>query len=177
MSMMALGLRANESEWLAAIENHSSVFRFTYFPANGDFAPRGIRLVDHIDPGMFAIVPPAAGGGFEVYRNESWFSVPSHQGVIFTYPGQMTEYLTNGKIKAVNHRVTARGYSDHTRLSFPYFMIPHPDFRLTPPATLVDPDTGPVYPECTAEELLLRYFQQYLSDDFNSGWAREVLSE
>ena len=126
---------------------------------------------------MFALVPPAAGGGFEVYRNESWFNVPSHQGIIFTYPGQMTEYLTNGKIKAVNHRVTSRGYRDHTRLSFPYFMIPHPDFRLTPPAALVDPSTGPVYPEYTAEELLFRYFQQYLSDDFDSGWAREVLSE
>ena len=177
MSMLALGLRGNESEWRAAIENHSSVFRFVYFPAHGDFAPDDIRLVDHIDPGMFALVPPAAGGGFEVVRNESWFSVPSHQGIIFTYPGQMTEYLTNAKIKAVNHRVTSRGYRDHRRLSFPYFMIPHPDFRLTPPAVLVDAETGPVYPEYTVEELLFRYFQQYLSGGHDSGWARDVLSE
>jgi len=177
MSMLAIGLKANEKDWLAAMQNHSSVLRFIYFPANGELASENIRLVEHIDAGLFAIIPPADGGGFEVYRNGDWFSVPSYDDIIFTYPGQMTEYLTNGKIKAVSHRVTSHGYREHSRLSFPYFMMPHPDFKLAAPESLIDAAAKEDYPEYTAEELLLRYFQEYLPDNYDSGWARQVTSE
>jgi len=177
MSMLALGVGANEPEWLAAMDHHSSVLRYIYFPAHGDYAPGDLRLEDHIDGGMFAILPPATGGGFEMFRDGEWINVTSQEGVIFAYPGLMTEYLSNGKIKAVNHRVIATGYSEHTRLSFPFFMMPHPDFKLIPPDSLIDPDKGNLYPEYTAEELLFHYFQQYLAGTFDSGWARDVLAD
>jgi isopenicillin N synthase-like dioxygenase len=177
MSMLALGLGADETRWLEAMENHSSVLRYIFFPAHGDYAPGDLRLEDHIDGGMFAILPPATGGGFEMFKGDNWFEVKSQEGVIFAYPGLMTEYLSNGKIKAVRHRVIASGYGEHTRLSFPFFMIPHPDFRLTPPQGLVNTGEASLYPEYTVDELLLHYIEKYLAGTFDSGWARDILAD
>lgn len=177
MSLLAFGLDADEPAWRGAMQHHSSVWRFIYFPAHGDFAPGDIRLDEHVDGGMFAILPPADGGGLEALRDGAWRRVPSRPGVVYTYAGSMLEQLSNGRIPAVQHRVVSRGFDDITRLSFPFFMVPHPDFVLAPPAAVLAPGEQPRWPSRTVEQSLLDYMGRYLAHDHDSGWARKVLQD
>ncbi len=175
MSLLALGLDADEQAWSEAMVYHNSVLRYLYYPANGDFIMGDQRLGSHIDPGMFAIIPTATGGGFQFMFEDIWIEPEIAEGIIYCYPGQITEYLTNGYIKAIYHRVVAiDDLGENERLSYPFFMVPHPDFKLTPPASVVGAK-GADYPELAAGEVVNNYFKDYLATQYESQWVDDFM--
>lgn len=78
----------------------------------------------HTDIGFLTLVPYCPGieiYNFEKGRWESWVEDGKDQKFLII-PGQMLEFMTDGKIKALPHRV--RKVLEHDRIQFVYFAQP-----------------------------------------------------
>ena len=78
----------------------------------------------HTDIGFITLVPYCPGieiYDFEKGRWESWVEDGKDQKFLII-PGQMLEFMTDGKIKALPHRV--RKVLEHDRIQFVYFAQP-----------------------------------------------------
>jgi len=103
-----------------------------YYPkqiARQSIAP-DLRLSEHPDVSLMTVFPNGVDACFQYQdpATKQWCSVDPHRPMAFA--GHLLEWLTDGQIKALNHRVIY-DRADNERCSFALFSLPYPDTRLT----------------------------------------------
>jgi isopenicillin N synthase-like dioxygenase len=84
------------------------------------------RLSAHTDVSLFTIFP--FGFDSDFYFEDgvgNWVNIPATDDIII-FPGYLLEVFTNGKIKALNHKVDLPKSISIERYSFAYFSLPYP---------------------------------------------------
>ena len=114
-----------------------STLRFNFYPKQDKpvevSAQDGVALgcETHVDSGIMTILYQDKKGGLQVQNRHSleWHDVPHDPTAYVVNTGLALEYLTNGKMKATNHRVL---FNQEERISIPFFFEPSYDFKLDP---------------------------------------------
>jgi isopenicillin N synthase-like dioxygenase len=142
---VALGLGI-EPTWFAThlTADPTVLFRiFHYPPGNTDSWGVG----EHTDYGLITLLAQDHRGGLQVRSQGAWIDVPADPYVFVVNIGDMLERMTRGLYRSNPHRV--RNLSGQDRLSFPLFVDPSWDARVTPlPPPVFD---GVVLPESDVE--------------------------
>ncbi len=114
-----------------------STLRFNYYPKQDKpveiSSQDGVALgcETHVDSGIMTILYQDKKGGLQVQNRHSleWHDVPHNPEAFVINTGLALEYLTNGRMKATNHRVL---FNQEERISIPFFFEPSYDFILDP---------------------------------------------
>tara|TARA_B100000965_G_C19495532_1_gene715039 strand:+ start:175 stop:1155 length:981 start_codon:yes stop_codon:yes gene_type:complete len=114
-----------------------STLRFNYYPKQD--RPVEVSTQDgvalgcetHVDSGIMTILYQDKKGGLQVQNRHTleWYDVPHDPNAFVINTGLALEYLTNGRMKATNHRVL---FNQEERISIPFFFEPSFDFKLDP---------------------------------------------
>ena len=114
-----------------------STLRFNFYPkqekpveiSEQDGVALGCET--HVDSGIMTILYQDKKGGLQVQNRHTleWHDVPHDPNAYVVNSGLALEYLTNGKMKATNHRVL---FNQEERISIPFFFEPSYDFKLDP---------------------------------------------
>ena len=122
-----------------ATQDGNSIVRIIHYPPLAGDVPAGaVRAAQHEDINLMTVLPVSTAPGLELMTNDGeWMAVMTPPDVLVVDTGDMMKLLTGGVLPATTHRVVnpedaKRGES---RLSMPFFLHPHPDFRLTPIGT------------------------------------------
>ncbi|KAH6832824.1 hypothetical protein C2S53_006071 [Perilla frutescens var. hirtella] len=81
--------------------------------------------------------------GLQVFRDENWYNVNYIPNALIVHIGDQIEILSNGKYKAVYHRTTVN--KESTRMSWPVFLEPPPEFEIGPISKLVNEQNPPKF--------------------------------
>lgn len=85
------------------------------------------RLSEHTDVSLFTIFPFGFDGDFFFEdSNNTWVNIPPTNDII-VFPGYLLELISNGQIKALNHKVNMPKNKNVERFSFAYFSLPYPN--------------------------------------------------
>jgi isopenicillin N synthase-like dioxygenase len=125
---VALGLGI-DAEWFATrlTADPTVLFRIFHYPP-GDADSWGVG--EHTDYGLITLLAQDRHGGLQVRTRGSWVDVPADPYVFVVNIGDMLEKMTGGAYRSNPHRV--RNLSGRDRLSFPLFLDPSWDARVTP---------------------------------------------
>jgi isopenicillin N synthase-like dioxygenase len=109
----------------------------------------------HADINLITALPRATAPGLELHTRNGWVPVAPPGDHVVINSGIMLERISNGRIPAGIHRVTA-AQSDSPRLSVVQFCHPAPWFSLGPLPSCVDAAHPVRYPTIEAGALLDR---------------------
>jgi isopenicillin N synthase-like dioxygenase len=125
---VALGLGI-ERDWFARhlTADPTILFRVFHYPP-GDSDSWGVG--EHTDYGLITLLAQDRHGGLQVRTRGEWADVPADPYAFVVNIGDMLEKMTRGLYRSNPHRV--RNLSGHDRLSFPLFVDPSWDARVTP---------------------------------------------
>ena len=102
-----------------------------YYPPSEAPANGGLRLTEHPDVSLLTVFPFGLEAGFE-YQDAGgvWCALaPTNRMVCFV--GELLEWVTAGRIQALNHRVALVGGEPiGERFSFSLFSLPYPGTRI-----------------------------------------------
>lgn len=142
---VALGLGI-AADWFAThlTAEPTVLFRAFHYPP-GDKDSWGVG--EHTDYGLITLLAQDHHGGLQVRSRGQWVDVPADPYVFVVNIGDMLERMTRGLYRSNPHRV--RNLSGQDRLSFPLFVDPSWDARVTPlPEAVFE---GAVLPEPDVE--------------------------
>lgn len=94
-----------------------------FYPAQGEISNK-LRLSEHPDVSLFTIFPFGIDDQLEYEENGEWKPLSASNNMVI-FSGYLLETLTNGKVKALNHRVKNVEEACQERLSFAFFTIPN----------------------------------------------------
>ncbi len=125
---LALGLGVPE-DWFAAhvTADPTVLFRAFHYPP-GDAGSWGVG--EHTDYGLITLLAQDHHGGLQVKGDGVWLDVPADPYVFVVNLGDMLDRMTRGRYRSDPHRV--RNLSGQDRVSFPLFLDPSWDARVTP---------------------------------------------
>jgi isopenicillin N synthase-like dioxygenase len=125
---VALGLGIDR-DWFAThlTADPTVLFRVFHYPP-GDTDSWGVG--EHTDYGLITLLAQDHHGGLQVRTGGAWVDVPADPSVFVVNIGDMLERMTRGLYRSNPHRV--RNLSGQDRLSFPLFLDPSWDARVTP---------------------------------------------
>ena len=125
---VALGLGI-APDWFAThlTTDPTLLFRIFHYPP-GDTDSWGVG--EHTDYGLLTLLAQDRHGGLQVRTRGTWVDVPADPYVFVVNIGDMLEKMTGGLYRSNPHRV--RNLSGRDRLSFPLFVDPSWDARVTP---------------------------------------------
>ena len=125
---LALGLGVEE-DWFARhlTADPTVLFRAFHYPP-GDADSWGVG--EHTDYGLITLLAQDHHGGLQVCSNGEWIDVPADPYVLVVNLGDMLDRMTRGIYRSDPHRV--RNLSGQDRVSFPLFLDPSWDARVTP---------------------------------------------
>ncbi|HWH30841.1 MAG TPA: 2-oxoglutarate and iron-dependent oxygenase domain-containing protein [Mycobacteriales bacterium] len=128
LSGIALGLGL-EGDWFRRhlTADPTVLFRVFHYPP-GDTESWGVG--EHTDYGLVTLLAQDHHGGLQVRSGGSWIDVPADPEVFVVNIGDMLERMTRGGYRSNPHRV--RNLSGADRVSFPLFVDPSWDARVTP---------------------------------------------
>lgn len=108
-----------------------------YYPPGLGAQPNGgLRLTEHPDVSLLTLFPFGAEAGFEYQDADGAWCALAPSNRVVGFAGELLEWLTAGRIQALNHRVAP--CSDEPfgeRFSFSLFSLPRPGTRITPEAS------------------------------------------
>lgn len=105
-------------------------FSVNYYPSFKDSGnPEGRRLTEHIDGSLLTIFPYGFSDGLQKNEGGTWKDWPSYDDSI-CLPGYMMDLVTNGNIKALNHRLNWSKSENEGRFAFALFIVPKPNIIL-----------------------------------------------
>nr|ABB53382.1 flavonol synthase [Antirrhinum majus] len=141
---LSLGLGIKGHELKAAMGGDDTIFlmKINYYPP----CPRpdlALGVVAHTDMSFLTILVPNEVQGLQVFRDEHWYDVKYIPNALIVHIGDQIEILSNGKYKAVFHRTTVN--KKNTRMSWPVFLEPHPEFEVGPIPELVSEESPSKY--------------------------------
>ena len=125
---IALGLGVDE-DWFARhlTADPTVLFRAFHYPP-GDTDSWGVG--EHTDYGLITLLAQDHHGGLQVRSHGEWIDVPADPYVFVVNLGDMLDRMTRGRYRSDPHRV--RNLSGQDRVSFPLFLDPSWDARVTP---------------------------------------------
>jgi len=117
-------------------DDGNSIVRIIHYPALNEPPPAGsVRAAQHEDINLMTVLPASTAEGLELMTNDGeWMAVTTPPDVLVVDTGDMMKLLTGGVLPATTHRVVnpSGDAMGKERLSMPFFLHPHPDFRLKP---------------------------------------------
>ncbi|MCY4214876.1 MAG: hypothetical protein OXF68_14795 [Gammaproteobacteria bacterium] len=124
-----------------------------YYPSGIAAQPKGgVRLTEHPDVSLLTLFPFGVESGLEYQDAEgAWRAVVPCDRVV-GFAGELLEWLTAGRIQALNHRV-ANGSGQRVgkpfdeRFSFSLFSLPRPGTRIAREAVGAPSRAGPAMPK------------------------------
>ena len=145
-----------------------STLRFNYYPKQDKpvevSSQDGVALgcETHVDSGIMTILYQDKKGGLQVQNRRSleWHDVPHDPSAFVINTGLALEYLTNGRMKATNHRVL---FNQKERISIPFFFEPSYDFILDP--KYLDIDENLIYNINNYEDFLTNSLKKFVEYD------------
>ncbi len=108
----------------------------------------GPRLTEHPDVSLLTVFPFGIDAGFEYQNADGQWCRPGSIGEVCAFPGELLEWLTAGRVKALNHRV---GPATQERFSFSLFSLPYPGMTVRRPLPERPVDAVPGFEELTVE--------------------------
>ena len=125
---LALGLGIDE-DWFAVhvTSDPTVLFRAFHYPP-GDVDSWGVG--EHTDYGLITLLAQDHHGGLQVRSDGVWLDVPADPYAFVVNLGDMLDRMTHGRYRSDPHRV--RNLSGQDRVSFPLFLDPSWDARVTP---------------------------------------------
>ncbi|XP_059630787.1 flavonol synthase/flavanone 3-hydroxylase-like [Cornus florida] len=139
---LGLGLEGNELKKAAGGDDLVYLMKINYYPP----CPRpdlALGVVAHTDMSTLTILVPNEVPGLQVFKDDHWYDVKYIPNALIIHVGDQIEILSNGKYKSVFHRSTVN--KDTTRMSWPVFLEPPPEFELGPLPKLVNEENPPKY--------------------------------
>ena len=145
-----------------------STLRFNYYPKQNKpvevSSQDGVALgcETHVDSGIMTILYQDKKGGLQVQNRRSleWHDVPHNPSAFVINTGLALEYLTNGRMKATNHRVL---FNQEERISIPFFFEPSYDFKLDP--KYLDINENLIYNIDNYEDFLTNSLKKFVEYD------------
>ena len=108
-------------------QNLAHMVSCNYYPPTKMFATtarENTRLSSHPDVSLFTIFPFGVKEGFSYQNpNGDWVELAANSKWT-VFPGYLLEATSNGKIKALNHRVVLPENRNEERFSFAFFSLP-----------------------------------------------------
>jgi isopenicillin N synthase-like dioxygenase len=125
---LALGLGVAEG-WFAehVTADPTVLFRAFHYPPGGDDS---WGVGEHTDYGLIPLLAQDHHGGLQVRTDGGWLDVPADPYVFVVNLGDMLDRMTRGRYRSDPHRV--RNLSGQDRVSFPLFLDPSWNARVTP---------------------------------------------
>jgi isopenicillin N synthase-like dioxygenase len=156
LAAMSLHLGQDESFMPTMCRDGNSIIRVIHYPVCDGFDEPGVmRAAEHEDINIMTLLPEATQSGLEILtRDGEWLEVPSLPGQIIVDTGDMTKRITNDVIPATTHRVVNPKGEPTDRYSMPFFVHPHPDYRLEVLETMLGAGEQAKYPPITAMDFL-----------------------
>ena len=104
-----------------------------YYPPAGRAQPEGgLRLTEHPDVSLLTLFPFGAEAGFEYQDAEGAWRALAPTDRMVAFAGELLEWVTAGRIQALNHRVAPTGGETFgERFSYSLFSLPHPGTHIT----------------------------------------------
>lgn len=103
-----------------------------YPPGRGAQPTGGLRLTEHPDVSLLTLFPFGAEAGFEYQDAEGAWRALAPTDRIVAFAGELLEWVTAGRIQALNHRVAPTGGETFgERFSYSLFSLPHPGTHIT----------------------------------------------
>ena len=138
---LALGLGVDEGWFAEHLTAEPTVlFRAFHYPP-GDTDSWGVG--EHTDYGLITLLAQDHHGGLQVRSDSEWIDVPADPYVFVVNLGDMLDRMTRGRYRSDPHRV--RNLSGQDRVSFPLFLDPSWDARVTPlPESVFDDADGTI---------------------------------
>nr|QLM00656.1 flavonol synthase [Ziziphora clinopodioides subsp. bungeana] len=144
MTWLSVGLGLEEKELKAAMGGEDTIYlmKINYYPP----CPRpdlALGVVAHTDMSAVTILVPNEVQGLQVFRDDHWYDVKYIPNALIIHIGDQLQILSNGKYKAVYHRTTVN--KERTRMSWPVFLEPPPEFEIGPISKLVNEENPAKY--------------------------------
>ena len=86
------------------------------------------RLTEHPDVSLLTLFPFGVAEGFEYQRADGDWQALAPTNRVVAFAGELLEWLTSGRIRALTHRVAR---TPGERFSFSLFSLPRPEARIT----------------------------------------------
>lgn len=148
-----------------------STLRFNHYPE--DFKPveqaEGgtlLRCETHVDNDVLTVLYQADRGGLQAEAKDgTWIDVPVRQDAFVVNVGYALQRLTNGHLKATNHRVV---FQKEERLSMPFFTEASYNYLirpLPPTVTASTPAKWPTIPYGKYIHLANQKFKEYAREE------------
>jgi isopenicillin N synthase-like dioxygenase len=147
LEVFATALDLPEDFFAAPFAGHEARLRARFYPAQPS-APRAAqtRLGAHTDYiAMTLLLTEDKPGGLQVRNGRNWADVRPEPGRLIVNVGDLLERWTNGRWRAVLHRVAnpPRAYARESRLSLAYFHSPNDKAVVAPVDTCLVPGRAP----------------------------------
>ncbi len=155
--------RADEDFLPKMVENGNSIIRVIHYPVCDGFDEPGVmRAAAHEDINLITLLPEATQSGLELLtRDGEWLPIYSLPGQMIVDAGDMLSRITNEVIPATTHRVVnPEGEDVIRRYSMPFFVHPHPDYKLEVLESCLEDGEEPKYEPITAEEFLFQRLRE-----------------
>ncbi|KAK9067464.1 hypothetical protein SSX86_014793 [Deinandra increscens subsp. villosa] len=137
-----LGLEDGEMKQGLGGEDLNYMLKINYYPPCPcpDLA---LGVAPHTDMSSITILVPNEVQGLQVFKDDHWYDVAYIPNALIIHIGDQIEILSNGKYKSVYHRTTVN--KEKTRMSWPMFLEPPPEFEVGPIPNLINQDNPPKY--------------------------------
>ncbi|KAJ8774823.1 hypothetical protein K2173_017269 [Erythroxylum novogranatense] len=166
--LIAKGLGIEDQKLCKAYEKGRYGVRINFYPP----CPEPDRVVGasaHADiSGISLLLDYGKMPGLQVLKDEKWVFVEPVDGAIVVIIGQMTEIMSNGIYKAVDHRAVVNKSKE--RLSVVTFCYPDSSVDIGPVKELTDSGIRPLYKTVTQEEYYQKFFNRKLEVSFIDGF-------
>eukprot|EP00753_Platysulcus_tardus_P016793 PLAT6042.1.p2 GENE.PLAT6042.1~~PLAT6042.1.p2 ORF type:complete len:477 (+),score=116.36 PLAT6042.1:3365-4795(+) len=134
LSELAQNNEEKVEEDARAVSTHFPRNNLCYFKYDDAFGYDSRQnCMPHEDAGLVTLLPRTDAAGLQAFdwKREQWVSVEEQVGEqeVMVYVGKLLEYVCNGKVRALTHRVVR--YPHLSRLSMPYELKPKADAIVT----------------------------------------------
>ncbi len=162
LKAISLYLGQDENFLPDMIQDGNSIIRVIHYPVCDGFdEPGQMRAAEHEDINLITLLPEATESGLELLdRNGEWIPIHSIEGQMIVDSGDMLSRITNDFIPSTTHRVVNPEGEPTRRYSMPFFVHPHPDYKLEVLESCVGEGETPKYDPITAEDFLFERLKE-----------------
>nr|ABN79672.1 flavonol synthase [Rudbeckia hirta] len=137
-----LGLEHGDMKQGLGGEDLTYMLKINYYPPC-PCPELALGVAPHTDMSSITILVPNEVQGLQVFKDDHWYDVAYIPNALIIHIGDQIEILSNGKYKSVYHRTTVN--KEKTRMSWPMFLEPPPEFEVGPIPKLITQENPAKY--------------------------------